>query len=84
MLISAGMAAPDVKTLPDWVVYSCYFAIAAGTYMSSWRIVGVGLAHRTRDVRWGVALNLIVAWVLTFPASGLIAAGFWWIRAQFL
>ena len=39
LLISAGVSPTDVKTLPDWVIYSCYFAIAAGTYMGGWRIV---------------------------------------------
>lgn len=37
-------------------------------------IFGVGSTKRLSAVRWGVAGNLIVAWVLTIPASGLIAA----------
>ncbi len=131
LLISAGVATKDVSTLPDWVVYACYFAIAWGTYLGGWRIVktmgtkitklnsvsgscasmsgaislglatmagipvstthtisgsivGVGAAHRTRNVKWGVALNLVVAWVLTIPASGLIAAAFWWLGTKFM
>ncbi len=39
LLISAGVATKDVDTLPAWVVYSCYFAIAWGTYLGGWRIV---------------------------------------------
>ena len=54
------------------------------THTISGAIVGVGSARRTRDVRWGVALNLVVAWVLSIPASGLIAAIFWWLGTQFL
>jgi len=29
-------------------------------------------------------MNLVVAWVLTIPASGLIAATFWWIGTKIL
>ena len=43
-------------------------------------IIGVGSAQRVRAVRWGVAGNIIAAWVLTIPASALIAAWAWWIR----
>lgn len=57
---------------------------ASTTHTISGVIVGVGSARRTRDVHWGVALNLIVAWILTIPASGLIAAAFWWLGTQFL
>jgi len=42
-------------------------------------IIGVGSAQRARAVRWGVAGNIIAAWVLTIPASALIAACAWWI-----
>ncbi|GAB1409834.1 inorganic phosphate transporter [Desulfovibrionales bacterium] len=36
-------------------------------------VFGVGATKRLSAVRWGIAGNLIVAWVLTIPASGLIA-----------
>lgn len=39
LLITAGAATTDVKTLPNWVIYSCYFSIAWGTYLGGWRIV---------------------------------------------
>jgi PiT family inorganic phosphate transporter len=131
LLISAGAATTDVKTLPTWVIYACYFAIAWGTYLGGWRIVktmgtkitklnsvsgscasmggalslglatlggipvstthtitgaivGVGSAHSMKAVRWGIAGNLIVAWILTIPASGLIAAAFWWLGKKFM
>jgi PiT family inorganic phosphate transporter len=47
-------------------------------------IIGVGAAHRTRGVKWGIAMNLLIAWVITIPASGLIAALFWWLGSKFL
>jgi inorganic phosphate transporter, PiT family len=39
LLITAGVSTTDVKTLPMWVVYGCYIAIAWGTYLGGWRIV---------------------------------------------
>jgi PiT family inorganic phosphate transporter len=36
-------------------------------------IMGVGASKRVSAVRWGVAANIVIAWVLTLPLSGLIA-----------
>jgi PiT family inorganic phosphate transporter len=36
-------------------------------------IVGVGSTKRFSAVRWGVAYNIVLAWILTIPVSGLIA-----------
>jgi PiT family inorganic phosphate transporter len=38
-------------------------------------IMGVGASKRLSAVRWGVAGNIVTAWVLTIPAAGAIAAG---------
>jgi inorganic phosphate transporter, PiT family len=48
------------------------------THTITGSIIGVGSAQRARAVRWGVAGNIIAAWVLTIPASALIAAAGWW------
>jgi PiT family inorganic phosphate transporter len=37
----------------------------------------VGAARRTSAVRWGVARSIVVAWIVTMPMAGLIAAGFY-------
>jgi PiT family inorganic phosphate transporter len=37
-------------------------------------IIGVGAARKTSAVRWGVAGSILIAWVITIPATGLIAA----------
>lgn len=131
LLITAGVSTTDVKTLPMWVVYACYAAIAWGTYLGGWRIVktmgtkitrltsvsgscasmggaislglatlggipvstthtitgaivGVGAAQDVKAVRWAITFNLLVAWVLTIPAAGLIAALFWIVGLSFL
>ncbi|KQO53480.1 inorganic phosphate transporter [Methylobacterium sp. Leaf85] len=44
------------------------------THTITGAIVGVGAARRTSAVRWGIAGNIVVAWVLTLPAAALIAA----------
>jgi inorganic phosphate transporter, PiT family len=44
------------------------------THTITGAIVGVGAARRVSAVRWGVAGNTVVAWVITIPASALIAA----------
>jgi PiT family inorganic phosphate transporter len=40
-------------------------------------IMGVGAARRLSAVRWGVAGNIVFAWIVTIPAAGLIAAFFY-------
>jgi PiT family inorganic phosphate transporter len=131
LLITAGVSTTDVSTLPMWVVYACYGAIAWGTYLGGWRIVktmgskitrltsvsgscasmggaiglglatwggipvstthtitgaivGVGTAQDVRAVRWAITFNLVIAWILTIPASAAIAAVFWYVGRSFL
>ncbi len=45
------------------------------TQVVSSAIMGVGTGERANKVRWGVAQEIITAWVLTIPASALVAAG---------
>jgi PiT family inorganic phosphate transporter len=42
-------------------------------------IIGVGAAKRASAVRWGVAREIVTAWIITIPASALIAASFYWL-----
>jgi PiT family inorganic phosphate transporter len=44
------------------------------THTITGAIVGVGAARRASAVRWNIASNIVVAWVVTIPAAGLIAA----------
>jgi len=44
------------------------------THTITGAIVGVGAARRVSAVRWNVASSIVVAWVITMPAAGLIAA----------
>jgi PiT family inorganic phosphate transporter len=54
------------------------------THTITGAIVGVGAARRTSAVHWGVASNIVVAWILTMPAAALIAAGVYGIAVLFL
>jgi len=125
LLFSAGYLG-DKFYVPLWVIVTCNFVIAMGTFFGGWRIVktmgmkitklkplggfcaetssaitlflatwlgipvstthtitgaiiGVGSLHGASAVRWGVARNIVWAWVLTIPASGLVAAIMWWV-----
>jgi len=48
------------------------------THTITGAIVGVGAAQRTRAVRWGVAGNIVIAWIVTMPAAALMAAVAYW------
>ena len=121
LLISAGVTSTDATMPPNWVIVSCYIAIALGTMFGGWRIVktmgqkitklrpvggfaaetggaitlfmassfgipvstthtitgaivGVGSAQRVRAVRWGLAGNIVIAWIVTMPAAAIMAA----------
>ena len=121
LLISAGVTSTDASMPPNWVIVSCYIAIAMGTMFGGWRIVktmgqkitklrpvggfaaeagaamplflasslgipvstthtitgaivGVGSAQRVRAVRWGLAGNIVIAWIVTMPAAAIMAA----------
>ncbi|ABF08852.1 MULTISPECIES: inorganic phosphate transporter [Cupriavidus] len=54
------------------------------THTITGAIVGVGSAQKMSAVRWGVAGNIVWAWVLTIPASAFMSAIAWWIGKQIL
>jgi PiT family inorganic phosphate transporter len=47
------------------------------THVISSAIMGVGSARGPKGVRWGVARRILLAWIITIPAAGLVAAGSW-------
>ncbi len=51
----------------------------SATQIVSTSIMGVGAAERVSKVRWGVAGDLISAWLFTIPSAGLLAAGAYWL-----
>ncbi len=55
------------------------------THTITGAIVGVGSVQRASAVRWGVAGNIVWAWIFTIPASAFVAGVFYWIgRALFV
>ncbi|MDY7537497.1 inorganic phosphate transporter [Undibacterium sp. RTI2.1] len=66
-----------------------FFATAMGipvstTHTVTGAIVGVGSAQKMSAVRWGVASNIVWAWILTIPASAFVAAIAWWVGRHIL
>lgn len=49
------------------------------THTITGAIMGVGSIRRFSAVRWGVARNIVIAWITTIPACGLMAALAWWL-----
>jgi PiT family inorganic phosphate transporter len=54
------------------------------THTITGAIVGVGSAQNASAVRWGVAGNLLWAWILTIPCSAFIAGVAWWLGRKLL
>jgi len=53
------------------------------THVISSAIMGVGSARGPKGVRWGVARRILVAWVITIPAAGIVAALSWFVLDLF-
>jgi PiT family inorganic phosphate transporter len=54
------------------------------THTITGAIIGVGAVSKLSAVRWGVAENIVVAWILTIPCSAFISAIAWWAGRQYL
>ena len=53
------------------------------TQVVSSAILGAGSADRINMVRWGVAGNILTAWLLTIPSTAIVAAGLYWLLITF-
>jgi len=53
------------------------------THTITGAIVGVGAARRVSAVRWGLAGNIVIAWIVTMPAAGVLAAVSYWVAGLF-
>jgi PiT family inorganic phosphate transporter len=53
------------------------------THTITGAIMGVGTVRRFSAVRWGVAQTIVIAWIVTIPASAIVAAGTWWLFSRF-
>ncbi len=53
------------------------------THTITGAIVGVGTTHRLSAVRWGIARRIVWAWILTIPASAIVAMAAYWVIRLF-
>jgi PiT family inorganic phosphate transporter len=130
LLFSTGSLGSDFY-VPDWVIYSCYSAIALGTLSGGWKVIktlglglthlkpvqgfcaetagaitiigstlagipvstthtitgsimGVGLTKGVTSVRWNIATNIILAWILTIPGTMILSGGIYLLISLFI
>ena len=69
-----GFAAETATASVLWVTGNVGFPVST-THTISGAVLGAGATKRISAVRWGVAGNILLAWVLTVPAAGTIGAG---------
>jgi PiT family inorganic phosphate transporter len=53
------------------------------THTITGSIIGVGAARKVSAVRWGVAKEIVTAWIITIPAAAAMAAFFFWLSGLF-
>lgn len=67
------------------LLMSSHFGIPVSTtHTITGAIVGVGASQKASAVRWGVAGNIVWAWIFTIPASAFMAAVAWWIGTHIM
>lgn len=78
-----GVAAETAGAITLFVTENLKIPVST-THTITGAIIGVGATKRLSAVRWGVTVNLLWAWILTIPVSGLLAAGVYSIVRLFL
>jgi PiT family inorganic phosphate transporter len=78
-----GVAAETAGAITLFVTEALKIPVST-THTITGSIIGVGATKRLSAVRWGVTVNLLWAWVLTIPISGLLAALFYFIFHFFI
>ncbi|RZQ59484.1 inorganic phosphate transporter [Amycolatopsis suaedae] len=73
-----GFAAETTASSVLYVAAMGFGAPISTTHTITSAIMGAGATRRFSAVRWGVAKNILGAWVLTFPAAGLVGAAVAW------
>lgn len=77
-----GVAAETAGAITLFVTEALKIPVST-THTITGSIMGVGATKRLSAVRWGVTVNLLWAWILTIPVSGLLAAGVYGIVKLF-
>jgi PiT family inorganic phosphate transporter len=71
---TAGFAEQTVASSVLLTTAYVYAAPISTTHVTTSSVMGVGATRKLSAVRWGVAGNILTAWVLTLPAAGAVAA----------
>lgn len=74
-----GFAADITASSVLYVTAFLFKAPVSTTHVMTSAIMGVGATRRVSAVRWGMAGNIVTAWVLTLPAAAIVAAAAYWI-----
>jgi inorganic phosphate transporter, PiT family len=78
-----GVAAETAGAITLFITENLKIPVST-THTITGSIIGVGATKRLSAVRWGVTINLLWAWVLTIPISGLIAGIIYFIFSRFI
>jgi PiT family inorganic phosphate transporter len=73
----SGFAAQASAGATIWFATHLGYPLST-THVISGAVMGAGATKRLSAVRWGIAGNIVAAWVLTIPAAALVAAACYW------
>lgn len=73
-----GVAAESAGAITLYITHALGVPVST-THTITGSIIGVGATKRLSAVRWGVTVNLLWAWILTIPVSGLLASGIYYL-----
>lgn len=79
-----GFAAEATAASILYVMAIGLHAPVSTTHTITSAVMGAGATKRFSAVRWGVAQNIVVAWIVTMPAAAAIAALFYFVARTFL
>jgi inorganic phosphate transporter, PiT family len=79
-----GFAAQTTASVVLYTVATKYGFPVSTTHVISSSVMGAGATTRVSAVRWGVAADIVTAWLLTIPAAALFAAGMYEFLGAFV
>jgi phosphate/sulfate permease len=74
---AAGFAAQTTAGVVIYLATRFGYPLST-THVITGAVLGTGSTRRLSAVRWGLAGNIVIAWFLTIPAAGLVAAALYW------
>ncbi len=73
-----GMAAQSASAAVILASSHLGFALST-THVATGSVLGSGVGRPAGEVRWRVAGRMVLAWLITLPAAGLVGAAMWWV-----